>query len=79
MSNHCPILSQPDTGDVLCPYLKNGACLKSSPAEVERVRAFAVILGRRLSPGQLESVLEEWEMVCVKNGWPVYLDSSEPR
>lgn len=39
--------------------------------DVERLQRFAHILGSRLTPEQLASALEEWELECESRGWPL--------
>ena len=45
-----------------------------SEMDIQRMQEFAFVLGRRLSPEQLASALEEWELVCEQRGWHVFED-----
>lgn len=48
----------------------NGGRLQLIPKEL-RINYFVTLMRRRLTSGQLASVLEEWELVCQANSWPV--------
>lgn len=56
-----------NAGDGVNKIMKNSSidCMV-----VERWRAFAYVLGKRLTPEQLASAVEEWELVCELEGWP---------
>jgi hypothetical protein len=46
--------------------------LRSDPHALEaaeRMRAFAAVLARYLTPLQASAALEEWELVCEEHGW----------
>lgn len=38
---------------------------------VTRIQAYVGTLRRRLSPEQIASADEEWELICERNGWPL--------
>ena len=43
---------------------------ENTEKELEQLKVFAVLIGRRLTVGQLASAWEEWELVCEQRGWP---------
>jgi hypothetical protein len=38
-------------------------------SDLERMKAFAYILGRHLTDDQLAAALREWAIACASRGW----------
>jgi hypothetical protein len=43
--------------------------IRPTALDFVRLKEFAFVLGRRLTPEQLASAWEEWELVCEQHGW----------
>ena len=50
---------------------KNEKCPLTAAEREERLTAYALLMGRRLTDTQLASVDEEWEALCWERGWSV--------
>ena len=44
-------------------------CVKCSEQTLARVVAYVQSLKRRMTPEQLASQAEEWELICEQRGW----------
>ena len=59
---YCQMSAKASVSDQSCD-----AC--NSLPDVEQLQALAYVIGKRLTPIQLASALEEWELICEAADW----------